>query len=127
MNTTIYITKLNNSKYFIGKTNDNNFKIEDNEWTHKYKSKIEIIECISNCNDLDLNKYTIKYMLKYGIDNVRGGDFSKIKLTSTDKNYIKKLLVNYFEELLNLSDDTSEEELDYQYYKCKKIRRYGIK
>jgi hypothetical protein len=53
----------------------------------KYKP-IEPLELIPNCDDYDEDKYTRKYMDKYGIDNVRGGSFVSIKL---DKNTIQHL------------------------------------
>ena len=102
----IYALQLEEEKYYIGKTNnpyfrlDNHFNSNGSEWTKKYKPLL-VFELIPNCDDYDEDKYTIKYMEKYGINNVRGGSFCKIKLCnnniitlnqmikgSTDKCYI---------------------------------------
>ena len=40
-----------------------------------------LIELVPDCDNFDEDKYTIKYMAKYGIDNVRGGTFCKITLS----------------------------------------------
>ena len=82
----IYVLKLEQNKYYIGKSNNPNFRLaqhfESNgsEWTKKYKP-IEIIDIISDCDDFDEDKYTIKYMHKYGIDNVRGGTFCQLEFS----------------------------------------------
>ena len=45
----IYILKLQSNKYYIGKTNNPNFRLEEHgsgkgsTWTKKYKPKISII------------------------------------------------------------------------------------
>jgi hypothetical protein len=69
----IYILKLENNKYYIGRTNNPKFRIENHfnnkgsYWTKKYKP-INVIEVINNCDEYDEDKYTIKYMNLYGID-----------------------------------------------------------
>ena len=70
----IYVLELENNKYYIGKTDNPQFRLESHfnsngaAWTKKYKP-INIIELIPNCDDYDEDKYTLKYMEKYGIDN----------------------------------------------------------
>jgi predicted GIY-YIG superfamily endonuclease len=87
----IYILQLENEKYYIGKTNnlqfrlDSHFNSNGSVWTKKYKP-VKVSELIHNCDDYDEDKYTIKYMEKYGINNVRGGSFCEIKLS--DNNVI---------------------------------------
>ncbi len=89
----IYILKLIQGKYYVGKTTnpsfrlDNHFNSNGSAWTMKYKP-IKLLELIPNCDYYDEDKYTRKYMDKYGIDNVRGGSFVSIEL---DKNTIQHL------------------------------------
>lgn len=93
----IYVLKLEREKYYIGKTNnpqmrlENHFNSNGSAWTKIYKP-LEIIEILSDCDDYDEDKYTIKYMEKYGINNVRGGSFCSIKLSRENINTIKQMI-----------------------------------
>lgn len=93
----IYTLKLSNNKYYIGKTINPKFRLDahfnccGSAWTKKYKP-IKILELIKDCDDYDEDKYTLKYMEKYGINNVRGGTFYEVKLTENNKNVIKKMI-----------------------------------
>ena len=84
----IYVLKLEDNKYYVGKTSNPTFRMEShfNEngsaWTKKYKP-IKLEALIPDCDDYDEDKYTKKYMDKYGIDNVRGGSFVSIQLNKT--------------------------------------------
>lgn len=94
---TIYLSKLRHSKYYIGKTRDLKARIEDHinsnasEWTKRHQH-IEILETYDNCDSFDEDKYTLKAMQKYGIENVRGGSFSQIKLDKDTIKHINKML-----------------------------------
>ena len=87
----LYVLELKNNKYYVGKTLNPNFRLDQHfnsggsAWTKKYKP-VNILELISNCDNFDEDKYTLKYMEKYGINNVRGGSFCEIKLN--DNNII---------------------------------------
>jgi hypothetical protein len=93
----IYILSLKSNKYYIGKTNNPNFRLnqhfnsEGSIWTKKYKP-IKIIKIIPNCDNFDEDKYTKKYMHKYGMNNVRGGSFCSIQLSEKNKSTIQKEL-----------------------------------
>lgn len=93
----IYALKLENNKYYIGKTNNPSFRIESHfntegsSWTKKYKP-IQVLELIPNCDNYDEDKYTIKYMEKYGITNVRGGSFCEIRLTESNILTLKQMI-----------------------------------
>ena len=92
----IYALKLKQGKYYVGKTNnpsfrlDNHFNSNGSAWTMKYKP-IKLLELIPNCDDYDEDKYTRKYMDKYGIDNVRGGSFVSIELDKTTIQYLTQM------------------------------------
>lgn len=85
----VYVLELENNKYYVGRTTNPYFRIEKHfnsngsTWTKKYKP-IKILEIISDCDNYDEEKYTMKYMEKYGINNVRGGSFCEIKLSDNN-------------------------------------------
>jgi hypothetical protein len=67
------------------------FNSYGSQWTKKYKP-IKILELLSDCDNFDEDKYTLKYMEKYGINNVRGGTFCEIKLSKDNLETIKKMI-----------------------------------
>ena len=81
----IYILRLQNNKYYVGKTKYPNFRLEQHfnstasTWTTKYKP-IEVVDIIKG-DAFDEDKYTKIYMAKYGILNVRGGSYCTVELT----------------------------------------------
>ena len=89
----IYALQLEKGKYYIGKTNNPQFRLKSHfnsngsEWTKIYKP-LSVLEIKPNCDDYDEDKITRQYMDKYGINNVRGGSFVSIKL---EKSTIKTL------------------------------------
>lgn len=92
----IYIIQLEQGKYYVGKTNnpqfrlDCHFNLNGSAWTKKYKP-IKVLELISNCDDYDEDKYTMKYMDLYGIHNVRGGSFVSIKFDKSTIDNLKRM------------------------------------
>ena len=59
----IYILQLEKGKYYVGKTNNPQFRLESHfnsngsEWTKMYKPK-KVLEIKPNCDDYDEDKYT---------------------------------------------------------------------
>ena len=92
----IYILELENKKYYVGKTTNPDFRLEQHfnysgsQWTKKYKP-IKILELKPNCDDYDEDKYTKIYMDKYGINNVRGGSYVQIKLDKVTIENLEKM------------------------------------
>jgi hypothetical protein len=93
----IYILQLEQGKYYVGKTTNCAFRLEQHfascgsVWTKKYKP-INILELISNCDNYDEDKHTVKCMEKYGINNVRGGSFCEIKLSDNNIFTLKQMI-----------------------------------
>jgi hypothetical protein len=92
----IYVLQLQNDKYYIGKTLNPHFRFETHftnngsEWTKLHKP-IKILELIPNCDNYDEDKYTYKYMDKYGINNVRGGSYTSPILDKETINQLEKI------------------------------------
>jgi predicted GIY-YIG superfamily endonuclease len=92
----IYVLQLEEGKYYIGKTNNPSFRLENHfnsngsAWTKKYKPT-KVLELIPDCDDYDEDKYTRKYMDKYGMNNVRGGSFCEIKLNDNNLITLKQM------------------------------------
>jgi hypothetical protein len=94
MDTTIYILRLQEGKYYVGKTDDvekryqQHLKGYGSAWTKKYKP-ISIARQIENSSPFDEDRYVKEYMNVYGIQNVRGGSYIQIELSEEQKNALK--------------------------------------
>jgi predicted GIY-YIG superfamily endonuclease len=105
----IYILLLELNKYYIGKTNnpdirlDYHFNSDGSEWTKIYKP-IKVYEVISNCDSYDEDKYTLKYMEKEGINNVRGGSFSQIELSVEQIKLISQMIKGATDKCFNCGE-----------------------
>jgi hypothetical protein len=96
----IYVISQDCGKFFIGKTNTPNVLIEDIKelakkhnlrWLINYKP-FRIHEIIHSLDTWDEDKITLKYMDKYGIDNVRGGSFNSIILADEELATIRNMI-----------------------------------
>ena len=90
----IYILKLIKGKFYVGKTKNPNFRIEEHfkesgsKWTMIYQP-LSLLELIPNCDRFDEDKYTLKYMNEFGIDSVRGGSWTQFKLSPETISHIQ--------------------------------------
>lgn len=109
---TIYVLKCENNKFYIekaGKTEDYEKRISDHlngigcEFTKKYKP-INIIEIKHNMDSSEEDKLTKLYMAKYGIDNVRGGSYTKFILSENEKKPLKEELYSIFDECFSCEE-----------------------
>lgn len=89
----IYILKLRNNKYYVGKSIDPHSRFIEHisgygsAFTSLYKP-ISIEKIIHNAHSFDEDRYVKEYMSYYGIENVRGGSYSNIDLTREQINAI---------------------------------------
>lgn len=99
MSQTIYVLQCQNGKYYVGRTSDINTRLNQHfngngsAWTSMHKP-IRVIETIPNCDQFDEDPYVLRYMNKYGTDNVRGGSYSQIQLDDKQKSSISRQLNN---------------------------------
>jgi cellular nucleic acid-binding protein len=104
-NTNIYVLLLEKGKYYIGKSNDvfkrciEHFEGSGSCWTKKYKP-LKLEKTIENVSPFEEDKITKEYMLKYGIENVRGGTYIQIELTESQINSINDELRGAMDECM---------------------------
>ena len=92
----LYILKCKDDKYYVGTTNLDtskrlmqHMKGNGSAWTKKHKP-LWIEKEILNCDKYDEDKWTKVYMDKYGINNVRGGSYSQIKLPNNTVDLLER-------------------------------------
>ena len=95
MTTNIYILKLQNDKWYIGKSDNPEKRFLQHKngsgsaWTSRHKP-LELFKVIENVSPFDEDKFTKEYMSLYGIDNVRGGSYTQIILPEEQKKLIQR-------------------------------------
>lgn len=93
----VYVLKLEKNKYYVGKSKcviDRVIEHKEGKgaaWTKRFKV-IDIINVYTNTDPFDEDKYVKMTMLKYGIDNVRGGSYSQIFMTDDQYDFLEKEL-----------------------------------
>ena len=112
----IYVLKLVEDKWYVGKTYkkvkerfQEHLDGKGSSWTTKYKPiKIHYIEKAAEY--WEENALTLQYMEEYGIENVRGGSYTNVLLYPEQIKYLELVTnpSNFFEGELNcwLSDNT---------------------
>ena len=93
----VYVLSLEHNKYYVGITYNLNVRYaqhtqdQGSKWTKLHKPT-GIVEVKPEANKTDEGLITLKYMKKYGIENVRGGGYCKLDLTpNTISNIQKKI------------------------------------
>jgi hypothetical protein len=77
----IFVLECSNDNYFVGATEDGEYSLDKylsgpmHIFTKKYKP-LKMVDFIPNCDMFDVDKYTKKCMVKYGIKKVQGGSYT---------------------------------------------------
>ena len=93
----IYLIECEGEKYYVGKTNMitrrvlEHFTGNGSKWTKLHKP-IKVISILDSDDIFAEEKHTYLAMDKYGIENVRGGSYSTIKLSENDKKKISEVI-----------------------------------
>ena len=97
----IYILKLKNAKFYIGKSRNqktlanrlrNHFSHGGAVWTKRHRP-IGVDKIINIIDEKFIeDRMVFEYMNRYGIDNVRGGSFCRVKLSVEEKNVIQRII-----------------------------------
>ena len=93
----VYVIRCAGDKFYVGKTNcyhermTSHFGGRGSQWTKLHKP-IEAIYTKQNAGEFDEDMITLKYMARYGIENVRGGSFANPKLFPSQLWVISRML-----------------------------------
>lgn len=130
----IYILKLKDDKYYIGKSRNkrtlnnrlrNHFNRGGAVWTKRHKP-IEVDKIINIIDEKFIeDRIVFEYMNTYGIENVRGGSFCKVKLSLEEIKVIKRI-INTEEDscfICNSNDHMSNECCNKKNKKKKKFKK----
>lgn len=86
MTTNVYVLRLEGGNYYVGKSDNvmNRYQQHLNgsgsAWTRKHKP-LALEKIHENVSPFQEDSITKEYMLKYGIDKVRGGSYCEIQLS----------------------------------------------
>ena len=95
MSTTIYILKLQGAKYYVGKSDNVQKRVDQHvagvgsAWTKKYPP-VKVEKTILSASPFDEDRYVKEYMTKYGVENVRGGAYTQIVLPSETVKHLQQ-------------------------------------
>lgn len=94
----IYVLRCEEEKYYVGKSTNINKRLKQHFkqkkgscWTRLYKP-LQIYEIRRKCDEFDEEKITLQYMKKFGINNVRGGSYTRLQLTKYEINHLVRLI-----------------------------------
>jgi hypothetical protein len=93
----VYTLECVEGKYYVGRTSNPKFRLEDHfdgggsAWTRRYQP-IKLVDCVEAESRHEENKVTLECMERYGVENVRGGIYSRMVLGADDRASIEKQL-----------------------------------
>ncbi len=116
----IYVLELEDDKYYVGKTNNIDARLRDHfdgggsAWTkshHPIKRVCRVTNETGSAHSIEMSE-TIHLMHQFGIDNVRGSQFSENILSGEKRNFANLLIRDAF----NLCNNCGSE--DHMFMQC---------
>ena len=136
----VYVLKLTDNKWYIGKTHkkvkerfQEHLDGKGSSWTRKYKPlKIHYIE--NTCGPAigaeywQENGLTLQYMEEYGIDNVRGGSYTNVNLYPEQIKYLELVtdISNFMDGKLHCWIDGSTQALYKAFREMEKKEQFDL-
>lgn len=98
----IYVLKLENDKYYVGKTSNLEARIEQhkNEQNCEWIIKYPFVSLLSSHNQTsihDENNTALEMIETYGLDNVRGGFLCYMQVNIWQKTIIRRMLNSIYD------------------------------
>jgi hypothetical protein len=101
----IYVIELEDGKYYVGKTYDVKKRFQEHfeggessaAWTRLHNPR-RIIRVINSREMFDEEKYTLQYMAKYGVENVRGGSYCMVNLPKEQVEAAQNIIRNELDQ-----------------------------
>ena len=128
----IYVLKLENDKYYIGKSKNLDTRIQQHklgkgaEFT-RHNKVIKVLEVRDSLTEHDESNLTKDYMKQYGIDNVRGGPYCQLILNDSVKSLLQREIYSTDDKCYKCGEsghfvrncpEESEEESEEECYEC---------
>ena len=91
--TCIFLVELEHNKYYVGCGSHPEKSFEEIReglgpaWTQIHRP-IRILQAIEFAPRKELDTYVRKWMLEYGVENVRGGSWEHVRLTDGDRQQL---------------------------------------
>ena len=95
--TNIYILRLTNGCYYVGKSDDpmrryaEHVEGRGSAWTQRFHP-VAVEKIVESASPFDEDKITKEYMARYGIDKVRGGSYVSIRLDDEQREHLQREL-----------------------------------
>lgn len=92
----LFLLELEHGKFYAGASSDPVKALEEcrerlgslgSQWTQIHRP-VRLREVVRVARVEDLDVYVRKWMLEYGVENVRGGSWSSVRLTDKDRQVL---------------------------------------
>ena len=108
--TNVYVLKLEGGRYYVGKSDNVMKRYQEHlngggsAWTKKY-TPVSLEKTIKDVSPFEEDKVTKEYMLKYGVDKVRGGAYVSIVLDDDQYRFLERELFAVQDKCVNCGRD----------------------